>query len=350
MNLYKNWWKYLAVLILLYTVIAGLMVPLKPGITSIGKSVFATGEEATISVEVYNAKYGGQAPKSYIKLDQSNYIEAKSVEVGEGRTVNVTFDIPATLPGKDKTAITTLFLTDEANGTLVYPNALILQSKPTTSSRTWDINEMPRLYKKSGFLFPYRNILIETIRNTFYHIPLWFSMFILFFAAMIMNIKYLQKKNIDDDHKASSLITAGILMGCLGLVTGSIWAKNTWGAYWTTDVKLNMSAISMMIYFAYVILRSSMDDVDKRARISSAYSIFAFFTIVPLIFVIPRITDSLHPGNGGNPAFGGEDMDNTMRMVFYPAIIGFTLLGTWIASLVLRIKRLNEKVHLKMME
>ena len=190
MKLLKNWWKFLAILILLYTVIAGLLVPLKPGITSLDKSVFATGDEAEISVEVYNAKYGGQAPKSYIKLDQSHWIEAKSVEAGEGRIVNVTFDIPATLPGKEKTAITTLFLTDEENGTLVYPNALILQLKPTRSDRTWDVTEMPRLYKKTGFLFPYRNILIETIRNTFYHIPMWFSMFILFFMAMLKNIQY----------------------------------------------------------------------------------------------------------------------------------------------------------------
>jgi len=58
--------------------------------------------------------------------------------------------------------------------------------------------------------------------------------------------------------------------------------------------------------------------------------------VIPLIFVLPRLTDSLHPGNGGNPAFGSQDMDNSLRVVFYPAVLGFMLLGLWIASLVYR--------------
>jgi heme exporter protein C len=71
------------------------------------------------------------------------------------------------------------------------------------------------------------------------------------------------------------------------------------------------------------------------------YNIFAFGALVPLIYVVPRLTDSLHPGAGGNPAFGSEDLDNTMRMVFYPAILGWTLLGFWIASLAYRAERLQ---------
>ena len=343
------WWKLISILILLYTVIAGLLVPLKPGITGVSSSVFKTGELAEIDVDVYNANYDKIIPSAFLKLDAENYIKAISVQPSPNNTVKLQFNIPGNMPGDGNTANASLFITDESNGTLVYPNAFIIKRELTDSPVLWDIHETPRLYKKSGFVFPYRNILIETIRNTFYHIPLWFAMFILFFAGMIMSVNYLLKKDIEYDHRASSLVTAGVLLGTLGLITGSIWAKATWGAYWTSDVKLNMSAISMMIYFSYLILRSSMEDVDKKARISAAYNIFAFFTIVPLIFVIPRITDSLHPGNGGNPAFGGEDMDNTMRMVFYPAIIGFTLLGVWIAQINLRMKRVKEKLFLKMM-
>ena len=66
--------------------------------------------------------------------------------------------------------------------------------------------------------------------------------------------------------------------------------------------------------------------------------------IIPLLFVIPRMTDSLHPGNGGNPAFGGEDLDNTMRMVFYPAVIAWTLLGLWISNILFRLKRVEERI------
>jgi heme exporter protein C len=75
------------------------------------------------------------------------------------------------------------------------------------------------------------------------------------------------------------------------------------------------------------------------------YSIFAFAALIPLIYVIPRMTDSLHPGAGGNPAFGTEDLDNTMRLFFYPAVIGWTLLGFWIADLLRRVNALRDHLE-----
>ena len=92
-------------------------------------------------------------------------------------------------------------------------------------------------------------------------------------------------------------------------------------------------------------LARSFEDPDKRDRVTSAYNVFAFLTLIPLLFIIPRMTDSLHPGNGGNPAMGGEDLDNTMRMVFYPAVIGWTLLGFWMAELVYRAKLLQLRIR-----
>lgn len=107
------------------------------------------------------------------------------------------------------------------------------------------------------------------------------------------------------------------MFGILGLVTGAIWAKNTWNAYWSWDVKQNMTAIALFIYIAYFILRAAFEDAERKARLSAVYNLFAFVALIPLIFVIPRLTDSLHPGAGGNPALGGEDLDNTMRMIFF---------------------------------
>jgi heme exporter protein C len=65
---------------------------------------------------------------------------------------------------------------------------------------------------------------------------------------------------------------------------------------------------------------------------------------VPLLYIVPRMFASLHPGATGNPAFGSQDLDNTMRAVFYPAIIGWTLLGFWVANLRIRYQRLHDKV------
>jgi len=141
--------------------------------------------------------------------------------------------------------------------------------------------------------------------------------------------------------KAEELARVGVVFGILGLITGSIWAKNTWGAWWTNDVKLNGAAATMLVYFAYFLLRNSVDDEEKRARIAAVYSIFAFALMAVFIFILPRLTDSLHPGNGGNPAFAKYDLDNTMRVVFYPAVIGWTLLAAGIADVRLRIRYLQ---------
>jgi heme exporter protein C len=94
-------------------------------------------------------------------------------------------------------------------------------------------------------------------------------------------------------------------------------------------------------------LRGSFDDEQKKARLSAVYNIFAFAAFMPLVWILPRITDSLHPGNGGNPAFGKYDMDSQMRMVFYPAVIGWILVGVWIARLRTRIQTLEYKQNEK---
>lgn len=188
---------------------------------------------------------------------------------------------------------------------------------------------------------PRQPILNESIRNVSFHVPLWFAMIILLLTSMIYSIRYLRRGRPDDDTVAVEFANTAILFGLLGCLTGSIWANFTWGDPWPNDPKLNSVAVSMLMYFAYLILRGSFDDEQRRGRISAVYNIFAFAVFVPLIFIIPRLTDSLHPGNGGNPAFGKYDMDNGLRLVLYPAVIGMTLLGVWITELRVRMRRVR---------
>jgi heme exporter protein C len=146
---------------------------------------------------------------------------------------------------------------------------------------------------------------------------------------------------MSNDDKAVTAAHTGILFGGLGLVTGMAWARVTWGAWWVNDPKLNGAAISMLIYCAYLVLRNSLEDGGQRARISAIYNIFAFATLVPLLFILPRLTDSLHPGNGGNPGFNQYDLDSNLRLVFYPAVVGWALLGIWLTQLNVRLRRLE---------
>lgn len=194
-----------------------------------------------------------------------------------------------------------------------------------------------------GFIMdvPRLHILNESIRNTFFHVPMWLGMMMLLLISAVYSVLYLRKPLMKYDIAAYEFAKVGILFGILGIVTGMIWAKFTWGAAWSGDPKQNNAAIALLIYLAYSVLRGSMKDPQQRGRISSVYNIFAFATLIPLLYILPSMTDSLHPGSGGNAAFSDIDLDNRLRMVFYPAVIGWTLMGVWLASLGIRIQTLS---------
>ena len=196
----------------------------------------------------------------------------------------------------------------------------------------------------AGFLFdvPALPILNEAIRVLFFHVPMWFTMISLLFISAINSYYYISKGRINYDIKSNEYANVGIFFGILGIISGMLWAKFTWGTYWTNDPKLNGSALGLLIYFSYFVLRGSVKDELKKAKISSVYNIFAFAMLIPLIFILPRMTDSLHPGNGGNPGFNVYDMNSQLRVVFYPSVIGFILLGIWITNIRVRIKFLNK--------
>ncbi|MBF9251768.1 cytochrome c biogenesis protein CcsA [Pontibacter sp. 172403-2] len=188
-------------------------------------------------------------------------------------------------------------------------------------------------------------ILNETIRNLFFHVPMWFGMIIILLVSVVYSIKYLRNPTIKNDVIAYESAKVGILFGVLGIITGMEWAKFTWGEYWSNDPKQNAAAIGLLLYFAYLVLRSSFAEQQQRARISAVYNIFAFFALIPLLFILPRLTDSLHPGNGGNPGFNSYDLDNRLRLVFYPAVIGWTLLGVWIVNVKARLELLKQRLY-----
>lgn len=184
---------------------------------------------------------------------------------------------------------------------------------------------------------PRLHILNETIRNLYYHVPMWFTMILLLASSFGYGIKYLSSGNLRYDIYSYQFAVTGILFSIVGLLSGMEWAKYTWGEAWSNDPKELGTALSMLIYFAYLVLRNGLKDEEKRAKISAVYNVFAFALMIPLIFVLPRMVDSLHPGNGGNPAFKQYDLDKYMRYVFYPAVIGWFLLGLWIATLRIRL-------------
>ena len=198
-----------------------------------------------------------------------------------------------------------------------------------------------------GFLIdiPDIPILEQTARNIFFHVPMWMTMFSLFMISFWYSIKYLNEPKMDFDIKASSAATVGVAFGVCGLLTGSLWARFTWGSWWTfAEPKMNLAALALMIYVAYFVLRSAFDDQEKRAKLSAVYNIFAVTTIPFLLYVVPRQLTSLHPGADGNPAFS-EITAAELRYILYPAFIGFVAMGFWIYDVVHRYKKVQFEVE-----
>lgn len=197
----------------------------------------------------------------------------------------------------------------------------------------------------AGFMgpVPVLPILNETIRNVYFHVPMWFTMLTLYFISVVYSIKYLSSGDMKHDIMAVEAVNTGIMFCFLGLLTGMQWANITWGEPWPNDPKLNGSAIATLMYLAYLVLRNALEEEQKRAKISAVYNIFAFPIMVVLLYILPKLTDSLHPGSGGNSTFGDLDMDNNMRPVFYTAVIGWILTGSWICTLRYRLRILVNK-------
>lgn len=193
----------------------------------------------------------------------------------------------------------------------------------------------------------------QTSRNLFFHVGMWASMSTLFTVSVVNAIRYLRTLNLKYDIYARQYAATGIVFGILGYSTGAIWMSYTWAdpnnpvfdsfSSIAREPKLIGTAIALLIYLAYMVLRDSINDMDKKARISAVYNIFAYALLFPAIYIIPNMLPSLHPGQGDSPVFKFKDISSQMRMVEYPAFIGWALLGVWIATLKIRLNILKER-------
>lgn len=190
---------------------------------------------------------------------------------------------------------------------------------------------------------PYLPKLKESIRNLFYHVPMWYVMLVSFLMSMIYAIVYLSNEDQKYDMISNEFVNTGIWFGCFGMVTGMEWANIQWGSPWSNDPKQIGAALTLLIYFAYAILRNSMAGNDKKARIAAVYNIFSFALIIPLVYLVPAHFASLHPGSDNKPFEALKTQDHHLKYVSIPAMLGWTLLGFWIFDIRYRIRKLQLK-------
>ncbi len=191
-------------------------------------------------------------------------------------------------------------------------------------------------------------VLAETTRVLYFHIPsAWVTVLALGWS-MVASILYLCTRNLRFDDHAGTAAELGLLFAISATVTGSLWAKAMWGAWWNWDPRETSIFFLLVLYVAYLALRGAIDEPEKRARLSAVYSVAAFVAVPFLVFVVPRLYDTLHPDPIINSR-GKVDMDPRIRMIFYGMLVGFTALFYWMLSLrvrVLRIERRRDEAEL----
>lgn len=171
--------------------------------------------------------------------------------------------------------------------------------------------------------------LEEKAKILFYHVPTSWLAVVAFLMSMIYGVKYLKNQNLDDDAKSHAALQVGMIFIILATVTGSIWAKFTWGKFWHWDPRETSVFILLLIYGSLFALRSAIENEDKRAKLSAVYSILAFLTVPFFVFIMPRIMTGLHPGSANDDNLGPVvdfKMNGTMQFLFYLSLTAFTLL------------------------
>ena len=179
----------------------------------------------------------------------------------------------------------------------------------------------------------------QTSRILFFHVPQAWIATLSFLLSMIASCIYLAKRSAKTDYLALSAAELGLLFCILATASGSIFAKATWGSFWNWDPRQTSIVILLMIYGAYFALRSAVPDPEKRRVFAAVYSILAFVTVPFLVFVVPRITASLHPEDTMNPAKPG--MDPKTLKVFLGSLFAYTGLFVWMLRLKMRVLRLE---------
>ena len=191
------------------------------------------------------------------------------------------------------------------------------------------------LYARSAAGFPG-----ETSRIMLFHVPQAWVATLAFLISMLGSAVYLARRNPRADALAQASAGLGLLFSNLATVTGSIFAKFTWGSFWNWDPRETSIVILLMIYGAYFALRSAVPDQTQKRTFSAVYSILAFLTVPFLVFIMPRITHSLHPEDTMNPAKPG--MDSRTLIVFLSSLLAYTGVFVWMLRLKYRLLNLIE--------
>jgi len=175
------------------------------------------------------------------------------------------------------------------------------------------------------FFFTPLEETMGAVQKVFYmHISAAWVGMLGFLAAAVFGGIYLKKREPRWDLMSETGVEIGLVFTLVGIVSGSIWAKPVWNTWWTWDPRLTTSAVMVLIYLAYQMLRRGLDDPGRRARYSAVYALAGFVT-VPLTFFSIRLFRTIHPVVVGGSS-GMFAMDKPMLAAFFLCLAAFTVL------------------------
>lgn len=303
-----NWWKYLLGILFVANLIL-ILTPVLVSDHSYANYIAQTGIEEPITIELNNQKINPTSDTLTIETINYPLINQSKIDLSQTKLVIIKFN-------KQNQLFSVIGIQNYSFIPISYP--LILELK-------------------------------ERIKIMVLHVPTAWVSVLAYLLSMIYSIMYLRKRHYKYDIYAHSAAGVGVMFTILATVTGMIWAKFNWGAYWNWDPRQTSIFMLLIIYFAYFGLRSSIENSETRARLSSVYLIIAFTTVPFFVFILPRISSGLHPGAAGEgtagPVLGGgaEMLNHNLLFTFGFSLFCFTLLFFWILNLKIRTELLNKK-------
>jgi heme exporter protein C len=185
--------------------------------------------------------------------------------------------------------------------------------------------------------------LEDTTRVLYLHVPsAWIAALALAWC-MVHSLLYLRTRRIGHDDHAAAGASLGLLFGIAATVSGSVWARARWGSWWNWDPRETTIVLLLLVYGAYLALRGAIEGEERRARLAAVYAALAFVTVPFLVFVVPRLYDTLHPSPIVSQAGEGGTMHPRVWICFLAMLAGFTGLFFWMESLEVRLRRCERR-------
>lgn len=317
-----NWWRWLAIASMVMTCVFGLLPPLAGSITDV---VVQHRADSTKVVPALVRRDAAQPSGT-----------GASLYAFDARDARVRIEL---LPSPI-VAATLAELSPEST--------IIVGLRRSGSDRTFEATSVVAV--DPLVTMPYIVGLEERARIMFFHVPLSWIATIAYFLAMLASIRMLRTRSLVHDDVAASTAALGTLFTVLATLTGAVWAKFNWGTFWNWDPRQTSIMLLLLIYAAYFLLRSTIDESERRARLSAVYAIVAFPTVPFLIFVLPRLLPGLHPGSADDTNLGpllsprSDAINPTKTAVFGLALFAFTLVFAWLVNIRLRLVRVQRRL------